>query len=104
MLRALKLAGTRISELLDRLPQVLALKSGEISLTLCLEQARLRAARNMPPTIIMLRLFVQRQRTSMSAYFTNSLTPPSGLGLLASPRGENHLGRAARGSVGPRKM
>jgi hypothetical protein len=37
LLRALELAGTRISELLDRLPQVLALKSGEISLTLCLE-------------------------------------------------------------------
>jgi hypothetical protein len=38
--RALELAGTPISELLDRLPQVLALKSGEISLTLCLEQLR----------------------------------------------------------------
>jgi hypothetical protein len=30
-------------------------------------------------------LFARRQRTSMSAYFTNSLTPPSGVGLLASP-------------------
>src|SRR5262249_30192589 len=36
---------------------------------------------------VMLRLFLQRQRASMSAYFTNSLTPPTGLGLLASPRG-----------------
>src|SRR5262245_20908067 len=45
----------------------------------------LRAARNMPPvnsTIVMLRLFARRQRTSMSAYFTNSLTPATGLGLL----------------------
>src|SRR5215471_16146142 len=31
-------------------------------------------------------LFARRQRTSMSAYFTNSLTPPTGLGLLSSPR------------------
>src|SRR5262249_12221346 len=38
-------------------------------------------------TIVMLRLFARRLRTSMSAYFTNSLTPPTGLGLLASPRG-----------------
>src|SRR5262249_16812276 len=41
----------------------------------------------MPPvisTIVMLRLFSWRQRASMSAYFTNSLTPPTGLGLLAS--------------------
>src|SRR5262245_18008597 len=56
----------------------------------CERPVRLRAARNMPPvisTIVMLRLFAQRQRASMSAYFTNSLTPPSGLGLLASPRG-----------------
>jgi len=46
-----------------------------------------RAARNMPPvisTFVMLRLFARRQRASMSAYFTNSLTPPIGLGLLAS--------------------
>jgi len=44
----------------------------------------------MPPvisTIVMLRFIARRQRTSMSAYFTNSLTPPNGLGLLASPRG-----------------
>src|SRR5262245_53684909 len=44
----------------------------------------------MPPvisTIVMLRLFARRQRTSMSAYFTNSLTPPTGFGLLASLRG-----------------
>jgi hypothetical protein len=32
----------------------------------------------------MLRLFARRQRASMSAYFTNALTPPTGLGLLAS--------------------
>jgi hypothetical protein len=53
---------------------------------LCERPARLRAARNMPPvisTIVMLRFFARRQRTSMSAYFTNSLTPPSSLGLLA---------------------
>src|SRR5262249_52033438 len=31
----------------------------------------------------------RRQRASMSAYFTNSLTPPAGLGLPASPRGEH---------------
>jgi hypothetical protein len=37
-------------------------------------------------TIVMLRLFARRQRTSMSAYFTNSLTPPARLGLLASPQ------------------
>jgi hypothetical protein len=35
----------------------------------------------------MLRLFARRQRASMSAYFPNSLTPPTGLGLLAfAPR------------------
>src|SRR5215472_15944238 len=49
-------------------------------------------------------LFARRQRASMSAYFTNSLTQPSGLGLLASPRGGFPFGRAARGSVAPRKM
>src|SRR5262249_18810492 len=62
---------------------------------------------SMPPvisTIVMLRLFAQRQHASMSAYFTNSLTPPSGFGLLASPRGGDHLGRAARGPVALRKM
>jgi hypothetical protein len=37
-------------------------------------------------TIVMLRFFARRQRASMSAYFTNSLTPPSGLGLLVAPR------------------
>src|SRR5262245_39458108 len=38
----------------------------------------------------MLRLFARRQRASMSEDFTNSLTPPSGLGLLASaPRQES---------------
>jgi len=44
----------------------------------------------MPPvisTIVMSGLFARRQRTSMSAYFTNSLTPPARLGLLASLRG-----------------
>src|SRR5262245_4424817 len=47
----------------------------------------------------------------MSAYFTNSLTPPTGLALLASfrasgfvPRGGLFPGRAARGPVAPRKM
>ena len=43
-------------------------------------------ARNMPPvisTIVMLRFFARRQRTSMSAYFTNRLTLPTGLDLLA---------------------
>jgi len=66
----------------------------------------LRAARNMPPvnsTIVMLRLFARRQCASMSAYFTNSLTPSSGVGLLASPCGGASPGRAARGSVS-RKM
>jgi hypothetical protein len=56
----------------------------------CERPVRLRAARNMPPVIspiVMLRFFARRQRTSMSAYFTNSLTPASGLGLLASLRG-----------------
>jgi hypothetical protein len=46
-----------------------------------------RSAQHTPPvisTIIMLRLFARRQRASMSAYFTNALTPPTGLGLLAS--------------------
>jgi hypothetical protein len=66
------------------------------------------AARNMPPVIsaiVMLRFFARRQRPSMSAYFTNSLTPPTGLGLLASPLAGGVLpGRAARGSVAPRKM
>ena len=45
----------------------------------------------VPPvisTIVMLRSFARRQRASMSAYFSNSLTPPSSLGLLGvSPRG-----------------
>src|SRR5262245_10201247 len=60
----------------------------------------------MPPvisTIVMLRLFAQRQRASMSAYFTNSLTPLSRLDLLASLRSGLYPGRAARGSVAPRK-
>jgi hypothetical protein len=55
-------------------------------------------------TIVMLRFFARRQRASMSAYFTNSLTPPSGLGLLVAPAGGFSFGRAARGSVAPRKM
>jgi hypothetical protein len=61
----------------------------------------------MPPvisTIVMSGLFARRQRTSMSVYFTNSLTLPTGLGLLASPRGGFSFGRAACGSVAPRKM
>src|SRR5262249_41856832 len=61
------------------------------SATSCWDKpARLRAARNMPPVIrviAMLRFFTRRQRASMSAYFTNSLTPSSGLGLLALLRG-----------------
>src|SRR5215510_13564745 len=72
----------------------------------CERPVRLRAARNMPPvisTIVMLRLFARRQRASMSVYFTNSLTPPARLGLLASPCGW-FPGRAARGSVAPRKV
>jgi hypothetical protein len=40
----------------------------------------------------------------MSAYFTNSLTSPACLGLLALPAGGFSFGRAARGSVAPRKM
>jgi hypothetical protein len=40
------------------------------------------------------------QRPSMSA----SLTPPTGLGLLASLRGGAFPGRAARGPVAPRKV
>src|SRR5262245_38669679 len=53
----------------------------------------------------MLRLFARRQRTSMSAYFTSSLTAPRSLGLLASLRGGvSFPGRAARGPVAPRKM
>src|SRR5262249_189495 len=64
-----------------------------------------RTCRPLQPVIsTMLRLFARRQRASVSAYFTNSLTPPIGLGLLASPRGGDHLDRAARGSVAPRKM
>jgi hypothetical protein len=47
-------------------------------------------------TIVMLRFFAWRQRASMSAYFTNSLTPPIGLGLLAS------LSRREFPSVGQR--
>src|SRR5262249_55717475 len=54
-----------------------------------------RAARNMPPvisTLVMSRLFARRQRTSMSAYFTNSLTPPTGLGLLGIARRQVYSG------------
>jgi hypothetical protein len=45
-----------------------------VSYLLCDKPVRTRAARNMPPvisTIVMLRFFARRQRTSMSAYFTN---------------------------------
>src|SRR6266540_4141782 len=65
----------------------------------CERPVRLRAARSMPPvisTIVMSGFLAQRQRASTSAYFTNSLTPPSGLGLLASLRG-GFPDRAARG-------
>jgi hypothetical protein len=62
----------------------------------------------MPPvisTIVMLRLFARRQRASMSAYFTNSLTAPTGFGLTGvAPRRVFPTGRAARGPVAPRKM
>src|SRR5262249_20459444 len=65
-----------------------------------------RTCRPLQPvisTIVMLRFFARRQRASMAAYFTNSLTPPARVGLLASLRG-GVPGRAARGSVAPRKM
>src|SRR5262249_19473728 len=74
----------------------------------CERPVRLRAARNMPPvisTIVMLGLFARRQRASMSAYFTNSLTLPTDFGLLVSLRAAGlYPGRAARGPVAPRKM
>jgi len=78
----------------------------------CERPVRLRAARNMLPvisTIVMFRLFAWRHRTSMSAYFTNSLTPPTGLGLLASPSrrvsfrsGSAWLGRSQKDGLPPR--
>jgi hypothetical protein len=40
----------------------------------------------------------------MSAYFTNRLTRPAGLGLLQLSSRRVLPGRAARGSVAPRKM
>src|SRR5262245_29344616 len=40
----------------------------------------------------------------MSTYFTNRLTPPANLGLLALSSRRVLPGRAARGSVVPRKM
>src|SRR5262245_28367906 len=43
------------------------------------------------------RLFARRQRTSISAYFTNLLTTPTGLGLLASP---SRRGLSRSSSVG----
>src|SRR5262249_24024603 len=61
----------------------------------CERPVRLRAARSMPPvisTIVMSRLFARRQRASMSAYFTNSFTPPTGLGLLGPLRAAGLLG------------
>src|SRR5262249_16587434 len=74
----------------------------------CERPVRLRAARNMPPvisTIVMLRLLARRQRTSMSAYFTNSLTAPRSLGVLASLPGGVSFPRRHRlspaGSAGP---
>ena len=73
----------------------------------CERPVRLRAARNILPvisTIVMSRYFTRRQRASMSAYFTNSLTPPAGLGLLTSAPRRFLPGRAARGPVAPRKM
>jgi hypothetical protein len=74
----------------------------------CDKPVRLRAARNMLPviaTIVMLRFFGRRQRASMSAFSTNSLTPPTVLGPTnVVPRGGVLPGRAARGSVAPRKV
>src|SRR5262249_55005133 len=49
-----------------------------------------RTCRPLQPvisTIVMLRFFARRQRASMSAFFYQPLTPPTGLGLLKSPRG-----------------
>src|SRR5262249_1760634 len=43
-------------------------------------------------------------RPPPSASLTNSLTPSSGVGLLASPLAAGNPGRAARGSVVPRKV
>src|SRR5262245_50528585 len=71
----------------------------------CDRPVRLRAARNMPPvisTIVMSELFARRQRTSMSAYFTNSLTPPARLAFtsialrLVSRSGSAWLGRSQK--------
>jgi hypothetical protein len=79
------------------------------SATSCCERSvRLRAARNMPPvisTIVMSRLFARRQRASMSAYlyqFVDTAKPPWLTGV--APRRLSPSGRAARGSVAPRKM
>jgi hypothetical protein len=63
-----------------------------------------RAAGPVISTSVMSRFFARRQRPSMSAYFTNRLTPPTSLGLLASPRRRDPSGRTARGSAAPRKM
>src|SRR5262245_48015093 len=54
----------------------------------CERPVRLRAARNMQPvisTIVISRFFTWRRFASTSAYFTDRLTPPTGLDLLASP-------------------
>jgi hypothetical protein len=82
--------------------------SGKCSSSRCERPGRLRAARNMPPvisTIVLSRFFARRQRTSMSAYFTNSLTPPTSIGLLASPfaAGTFPVGQRAARSL-PEKM
>src|SRR5437660_7799255 len=72
----------------------------------CERPVRLRAARNILPvisTIVMSRYFTRRQRASMSAYFTNSLTPPADLGLLLVAPRRYFPGRAARGSVAPER-
>jgi hypothetical protein len=42
-------------------------------------------------------------RVNVSVFY-QPLTPPTGLGLLASPRAAGNPGRVARGSVAPRKM
>jgi hypothetical protein len=68
---------------------------------------RLRAARNMPPvisTIVMSRFFTRRRFASTSAYFTDRLTPPGHPWPTSVTPGRYPSGRAARGSVVPRKM
>src|SRR5215469_2605214 len=81
------LASDALSEWLARARR--SLKFCEMQIHLPASSEALEAIHEsvVPPvisTIVMLRLFARRQRASMSAYFTNALTPPTGLGLLAS--------------------